>query len=280
MTIASPRSATTTSTDGTTIGYHSLGAGPGVIVVGGALATADDYLALGRALAPDHEVHLLDRRGRGRSGPQRDDYGMEQECEDLCAVAAATGARLVFGHSYGGLIALEAARRGDLFERLAVYEPGVSINGSIPVGWMPAYARMLAAGDARGAFGCMVRGSGGLPRIVARLPTWYLRAVLRVVVRGQKWARIEPLLHTNLREHEQLSRLDSAHAAYGAIRARTLLIGGTRTSGRRVEDTLTQLRRIIPGATVEILDGLDHFAPSETAPEVIAGRVRAAFHAP
>ncbi len=70
MTTTITRSAAVTSADGTTIGYHTLGAGQGVIVVGGALSTGQDYLALGRALAPSFEVHLMDRRGRGTTGPQ------------------------------------------------------------------------------------------------------------------------------------------------------------------------------------------------------------------
>lgn len=256
-----------------------MGDGPGLIVVGGALATGLDYLTLGRTLGTNYEVHLMDRRGRGLSGPQGEAYSIGKECDDLRAVAVATGSRLAFGHSYGGLVVLESARREGLFERLAVYEPGVSIRTSIPVDWIPDYARLLSTGDTRGAFACMVRGSGSLPTVVARLPEWYTRAVLRVVIRRQKWAHIEPLLHTNLAEHEQIARLDCTHANYSAIQSRTLLLGGNRASGPRIADTLTQLQRTIAGATIEILDGLDHFAPAETAPEVIAERVRAAFQA-
>ena len=35
------------------------------------------------------------------------------------------------------------------------------------------------------------------------------------------------------------------------------------------------LAQVVPDATMEILDGLDHFAPDEKAPAVIAARVRA-----
>jgi predicted alpha/beta superfamily hydrolase len=39
---------------------------------------------------------------------------------------------LIVGHSYGGLIALEVARNNEAFNKIAVYEPGVSIDGSMP----------------------------------------------------------------------------------------------------------------------------------------------------
>ena len=72
-----------------------------MIVVGGAMRAAVDYLAFAEVLAERFRVHVMDRCGHGRSGPHGSDYGMEKECHDLLAVQRATGARLVFGHSYG-----------------------------------------------------------------------------------------------------------------------------------------------------------------------------------
>src|SRR5690242_2288681 len=98
---------TVRSADGTTIGYLSVGAGPPVLVIPGVLSMAGDYAAFASALAEHFTVHTLERRGRGVSGPQGDDYGIGKECEDVLALRAATGASLLVGHSYGGLIALE-----------------------------------------------------------------------------------------------------------------------------------------------------------------------------
>jgi predicted alpha/beta superfamily hydrolase len=47
----------------------------------------------------------------------------------VLALQAATGASFLVGHSYGGLIALEVARNNKDFNKIAVYEPGVSIDG-------------------------------------------------------------------------------------------------------------------------------------------------------
>jgi pimeloyl-ACP methyl ester carboxylesterase len=71
-------------------------------------------------LAQCFQVHVIDRRGRWRSGPQDPSYGIERELEDLFAVQAQTAATIVFGHSYGGLIALEAARRSRVFSDVVV----------------------------------------------------------------------------------------------------------------------------------------------------------------
>ena len=73
-------SATVTSADGTTIAFETLGSGAGLIVVGGVLSTARNYVDLGRELGGSFTVHLMERRGRGASGAQGPGYGVEKEC--------------------------------------------------------------------------------------------------------------------------------------------------------------------------------------------------------
>jgi len=132
------------SKDGTRIGYLSVGTGPAVIVIPGVLSMAEDYDAFARALSEHFTVHTIERRGRGDSGSQGDDYSIAKECEDVLALQAKTGASFLVGHSYGGLVALEVARNNQAFSRIAVYEPGVSIEGSMPTAWMPGYEQKLA----------------------------------------------------------------------------------------------------------------------------------------
>jgi len=261
------------SADGTPIAYRTLGAvARGVIVVGGAMRTGQDYLPLARHIVEGATVHVVDRRGRGDSGPQGEQYSMDKEVADLVAVQAATGATAVFGHSYGGLVVLETAKVAPVFEQIMVYEPGVSINGSIPTGWMSRYRQLLAAGKERGAFAHFVRGSGHAPRPVRIMPTWYLQAILRIVIRAPQWDRMRPLLAVNLAEHEQVRALDCALASYAAITASTLLLaGGTSPPSSRT--TLEALHHTITGSTVRILDGLDHNAPDENAPQPVAAEI-------
>ena len=264
-------SSSVISADGTRIAYDSLGTGDGLIIVGGTLRTGRDYLPLARELAPVFAVHVIERRGRGASGPQGSGYRVERECEDVLAVQAATGATVVFGHSYGGFVALETARRTSEFSHVVVYDPGVSIAGSIPVDWLPRYRQLLAAGDTRGAFAVFVRGIGSAPGPVARLPLWYLRAVLRVSLRGEKWRRMEPLLEASANEHEQEARLDDGTVErYQTIQARVLLLGGTKSPTFLTRELFAALQQVVPSATVESLTGLDHFAPDEKAPAAIA----------
>jgi len=116
------QTAATTSTDGTTIGYRYAGSGPGLVICHGGGRISQSYVALAALLAPSFTVYIPDRRGHGLSGPEGGGYDMHKACQDLIAVLERTGAGYVFGHSAGGLIALEAALRGPI-TKLALYEP-------------------------------------------------------------------------------------------------------------------------------------------------------------
>ena len=125
------------STDGTAISYRSIGTGTPLVVIPGALGMAIDYDEFGRKLCGQFTVHVVDRRGRGESSEQGDHYSVEKECEDIQAVCTATNATLLFGHSYGGFVALETALRDTRITKIAVYEPGLSVDGSINMDWAP-----------------------------------------------------------------------------------------------------------------------------------------------
>jgi len=265
---------TVTSPDGTLVGFHSFGAGNGVIVVGGSLCAAREYLPFAEVLARSFRVHVMDRRGRGESGPQGADYGIEKECEDLLAIQSKTGARAVFGHSYGGLICLETARRSTAFDQLAVYEPGVSVDGCISGVWLPRFRDFLRTGDTRSAFAWMVKGAGFAPAAIAKLPLWCVRILLRLAIPKRRWREMEPLLPAQALEHEQVVRLNGAADRYSSVHSQVLLLGGARSPAAITRRPLDRLHAVLPQSTLEILDRLGHEAPSEQAPQVVGERVR------
>ena len=210
------RQRTVESGDGTQLAYFTLGDGPALLVVGGALATAADYFPLAQCLASEYAVHVLERRGRGASGPQGPGYGIATEIVDLQSVHDQTGAQRVFGHSYGGLIALETAKVDPRLTRIAVFEPGVAAHVSFSAAWLEPYRQSLAAGDSRGAFARFVQHAGHGSSVLARMPLAYVKLVLRLAIKGERWRRMEPLLEANLREHEQVAKLADTLASYSA----------------------------------------------------------------
>ena len=271
------RVSSVVSGDGTPIGYSSLGEGPALIIVGGVLSSGSDYLPLARLLAQGFEVHVMERRGRPNSGPQRQDHSIDDECADLIAVARSTGATAVFGHSFGGMVALETARRQPVFDQLFVYEPGVPLRGQFRLDWLDGYQRRLESNDRRGAFAWMVKQNGFAPRPLAIMPLPWVRAVLRLAIRSRQWASMNGLLEANLVEHRIQAALDAPTAErFATIPAPTLLMGGTKSPTIISRQLATELAEVIPGATVAMLPGLDHVAPqhqpSQIATAILASR--------
>ena len=117
-------SRTAVSADGSHIGYETFGAGPPMLLVHGTSATHIRWVPVRTELARHYTVHEMDRRGRGLSADESNDYSLQREAEDVAAVAeAAGGAVYVVAHSFGALCTLEAALRTSAFRRIVLYEP-------------------------------------------------------------------------------------------------------------------------------------------------------------
>jgi pimeloyl-ACP methyl ester carboxylesterase len=268
MTSTISTSRTFISADGSTVAYQTVGQGPAVIVVPGALSTAETYAAFATALGRHFTVHTLERRGRGLSVPQGHDYSLAKEREDLLALQRITGATLLVGHSYGGLICLESARNQPVFTRVAVYEPGVSIDGSINMSWMDAYGRCLARGKELDAFVTFVLGTG--PDRFRNMPHWYMRLLMPLFLNPQERKERFPLLAESLREHQEVARYDNSYKNYGEISAEVLLMTGGATGSRWVEIQPDLLIRIIPHFQSHRFAKFDHFGIDKKAPQVVA----------
>jgi pimeloyl-ACP methyl ester carboxylesterase len=262
-----PVATTLVSPDGAQLRYQTLGHGPGLIVLPGALAEAADFAAFARELAPRFTVHVLDRRGHGASDPQCADYRIEQERDDVLALQAQTQSRYLFGHSFGGLVALEAAHANPRFAHVAVYEPGVSIDGSVPIGWALQAQAQLARGEEFDAFVTFARGVN--PESAGKLPRWAFKLILRAAMRAPERAQKGRLLGAAIREHAEAARLDNSYAAYREIPADVLLmIGGRGPTTATAAATAAALAGVIPRARVVPLPRLDHFGPEHHPADV------------
>ena len=257
---------TVTSADGTAIEYLSVGRGPHVIVVPGALALACDLAALATLLAKRHTVHVVQRRGRGGSGPQGDRYDIARECEDIEAVRTRTGARLIFGHSFGGLVALRTACGSADFDAIAVYEPGISVSGSIPVDWMDRARQEFAAGADFDAFITFARGVN--PDQTGRVPRWLLRLILPRAIPPAELRQNLALMPQAIREHAEVGRLDGQPEDYRGVCAATLIMRGKGRGTSRQAVALARLAKTIPQAETMTFAKLDHFAPEKNPSKV------------
>jgi len=265
-----------TSADGTAVEYLSAGCGPDVIVVPGVLATASDMTTFAKLLARRFSVHVVQRRGRGGSGPQGERYGIARECEDIEAVRARTGARLIFGHSFGGLVALRSACGSAAFDAVAVYEPGISVSGSMPLGWTDRARREVSAGADFEALTTFVRGIS--PDPTRRVPRWLSRLVLRHAIPRAELRQNLALLPQAINEYAEAGSLDADFADYREVGAATLMMQGKGRETNRHAVAVARLAETIPHSETMTFPSLDHVAPAKK-PAPIADAVQRFFAA-
>ncbi len=130
--------------------------GSTLVVVHGSMDRSAGLLRLSRRLDRGHRVIRYDRRGYGRSSEVGPPWTVEANVDDLELLLerSSSGPAVVFGHSFGGNVALGlAARRPELLHGVVVYEMPLSW-----LDWWPgnsAGAAAMAAddpGDAAEAF--------------------------------------------------------------------------------------------------------------------------------
>lgn len=250
---------TTIPVEGGHLGVHSTGSGPGLVLIHGSAVRADDYERLARRLSEHFTVHTYDRRGRGASSSAADPYSVDSEVNDLAAVLSTCATSLVFGHSYGGYIALRAALAGHV-SRLAVFDPAISVGGGFPTAFIEPFATAVAAGDNARAFALLGTGLG-TAGAAARLPeAWQTRlgaAFLRSPI-GRTWLEVLP---TVVAETRVVRDGDGPAEDYSTISSDVLLLAGTRSPGyfrRACED----LADALPQARQAMIPRASHNAPN------------------
>lgn len=256
------------SRDGTKVAVQTSGEGPPLVAVHGTSSSAARWAPVLPALGRHFTVHVVERRGRGES-VDRADYALEREVEDIVAVIDDVGSTTVnlLGHSFGGLIALEAARVSKLVEKLIVYEPAVAVEGRLyPVGSLERFEQKLAAGDREGVVTSFFTDvlqfdEAGLAR-TRGLASWPGRvAAAHTIPRevkatdGYLW---DPVRFSNLE-----------------IPARVFVGGESGPFARRI---LEAVAAALPMGELVVLAGQKHVA-MDTAPELFVREVVAFFSA-
>lgn len=265
------------SKDGTPIAYQKIGRGTGLIIIHGVLSQAANYNVLAEALSDNFTVYVIERRGRGLSGPQGDHYSLEKECEDLFALQSKVKASYLFGHSYGGLIALESGRTNDVFKKIAVYDPGVNVDGAIEIGWTTEYKNLLAKGQFLTALALFSKSSG--PEKAKKAPLWLMKLMLPVFIDKNRRTQMFSLLQCNLVEHMEVANRNNSFPNYSGINAKVLLMSSGASGLIYVAKAIKVLSEVLPSYEVKIFSELGHFAPDQTAPTEIAQALKAFFTA-
>jgi len=248
-----PAVFTTASADGISVRGHDEGHGPTIVMLGPGLDDGTRCRKIARILARRFRVIRVHRRPYRLDLPVSSN-SIAHELDDVLAVVRAAGTPvLLYGHSDGAVIALEALSASpESFAGAVIFEPPVVIGPAL--GGDDAGA----VRDARAALG---RGRPGramavFSHRVVGLPSWQARLVGVIVALVPKYRRLVPGQIASL---EALDRLGVRLDIYARIRVPMVLLG-TERSPSHLAERLDALHRVIPSAVRVSMPRSDHGA--------------------
>lgn len=259
---SSPENHTTTSRDGTEIGYLIQGTGPALVITHGSVSTISQWLPTIDELSKKFTCYIYDRRGRGTSG-DNEDYSFDAEVADLQAMleVVGPGARQL-AHSYGALVALQHALAHGIETRLMLFEPPLNLDRLVAGESLPTYREAIAAGENEKALQLALVNMVDVPE-----------PAVKEIMQTPLWPQLVDLAPTWTREFEEIDSLGFDHSSYTKLPAGKLhfLVGGNTTP--MLAASTRKFREMLPGASVTDMEGLDHFghvsAPTELAAHVV-----------
>ncbi len=245
------------SADGTNIWCDEWGGGPPLILVHG---TGDDAGVFDRVrdgLAEHFHLYVMHRRGRGKSGDHAA-YEFAREVEDILAVIYGVGAPAgLFGHSYGGILSLDAALETSNLAGMVIYEPpNIRVHDPRRTEIVERLQVYMEKGERDEVVRLFLHEFAGLPdEIVARQRQ-----------KKEAWAQRVTEAHTIPRELVIVAAYNLEVDRFGAIRtpARILVGGDTRSV---MKETVEEVFQALANADMRELAGNKHAAMT-TAPDL------------
>lgn len=243
------------SSRGTLAALTRTGNGDPIVVVHGVLADAVAWKRVVEHVAPDRPALIVNRRGRTPSVGLDENYSVEVEVDDLLHWLGTLDVPVdLIGHSFGGLIACEAVRRGARVRSLVLYEPVMRPFG-------PELIEPLTTAIESGDLELAVE-------IVNVDLSGYSRADVAAMRSGPAWKRLCELAEPAAAELRAIDHFDFTAPELSNVP--TTMIAGELSRhrppyGPNVDAYLDALAF----DSVEILDGEDHIA-HVTAPVELA----------
>lgn len=249
------------SANGTAIAHERSGHGPPLVLLHGTGRDRSYWARSLPGLARQATVHAIDRRGRGGSG-DTDHYALEREVEDVLAVLDAIGEPAhLLGHSYGGIVALEAASRATDLRSLILYEPPFSVGmDGVPPDLGDRLEALLATGDREAVLVTFLQEGPRFPP-----------AEIAAQRARPDWPDRLAYAHTLPRETQTVRRYVFDPERVAGLRWPTLLLLGSE-SPPFFRQATEALHAALPQSEVTVLPGQHHNA-MQTAPELFAEAV-------
>ena len=237
------------SKDGTRIGFECSGQGPTLLFVHGGVGDRTRWTPMFPLLSSNFTVCAMDRRGRGLSGDSPD-YGIRKEAEDVAAVVnSSRGKVFVFGHSYGGVAALEAALLTKRMSKLMLYEPPLHDPVGPNLEVAEKVEQLIKKGDLEQALIAFQRETVKQPQ----------EEIERMRSRPN-WQNLVSTIAVHPRQMRALAAYRFDPDRMKKIRIPTLLLVGGATASPFAKQSIDALQQALPNSTLVTLEGQGHNA--------------------
>lgn len=237
---------------------QATGEGPVVVLVHGTMDRATSFNRAQRLLVDDHRVVRYDRRGYARSAELGPPASFSEQVDDLLDVVddVSDGAPVVvFGHSYGGTVAVAAAEAApERFAGIVAYEA--------PLPWMDWWpAGSAGAAAVAGADDPEEAGEGFMRRMIG----------------DRRWERLPPSTRRDRRAEgatlvAEIAQLRPPHPVpvdLAAVSVPVTAAHGTEGAPHHAR-AAEALAEAVPGAVLEVVEGAGHGIHLTHAAEVAA----------
>lgn len=237
------------------IAYRDVGHGPPVLLVHGSAASGSFWRALVERLAPSCRVIAPDLLGYGESAWHAGARATDLDVVGAFAHAVGEPLHLV-GHSYGGALALRAARElGSRLASLTLIEP-VAFDLLDPRGDAAALAEIEAVAGRH----LELVASGELEACAAHFMGYWIGPDAWAAMPAETRARIVATMPKIAAEFRLLFRQPETLRAYRRLRVPTLLVCGTRTT-LAAHRVVERLAATLPECELFEIRGAGHLAP-------------------
>jgi pimeloyl-ACP methyl ester carboxylesterase len=246
----------TKSKDGTVLAYDKLGSGPPLIFITGA-SCFRKFIPIvqdAKVFAKEFTVYNYDRRGRGDSG-NATPWSLEREVEDVDAmIDAAGGSAYLYGHSSGGVLALEASLSlKSKIKKVIIYDPPYVHNQKekTEYGRLSQIVIQLLDQGANGQAMKVFLNGIGMPKILVHL-----------LPLAPGWAAMKALAPTLAYDIALTGDLPPIARAANVTVPIKIIVGQKSPAG--MHEVASQLVKAIPNATFLMLMGQDHMVSAKS----------------
>ena len=217
---------------------------PLIALIHGTMDRSASMLRLSRRLDDRFRVLRYDRRGYGRSAPHAPPFDMAAQVSDLESLLHGRRA-IVFGHSYGGNVALATADGApQLVAAVGVYE--------MPQSWEPWWPSTTAGAAAQATLGTPADAAERFMRRLVGDSTWEsLPAPTRDTRRAEGEAMVAELRDLAASRPWRAAR----------IHCPVIMGYGSRGAAHHV-DGMQRLHEVFEGSQLFVLPDCRHDAPS------------------